>query len=68
MSNYKYSNRAGWLPSWNLATVRGVLPFSSKVGVLRTRSVHSNNVLCAYKIPWIVANKSDSFQKQPTRP
>ena len=63
MSSYKFNSRTRWLPSPKVATVLGILLFGIKVGVLRTKSVDNNNILCATKWTWIVANKSDHFEK-----
>lgn len=52
MSNFECNNGTRCLPSQNLAPGLGVLPFSIKVGVLRTRSVNNNKILCATKCLW----------------
>lgn len=49
MSNYKDNSGTRRLPSRNLAAVLGALPFSVELGLLRTRSVNNNKILCAVK-------------------
>lgn len=53
MSNYKRNGGTRCLPHQNLAWSLGVLPFSITMGVLRTKSVNTSNILCATKCLWL---------------